>query len=193
VNTYLATRDRKEILSPDAVLAARRQLAADHGNQAERIIGEARDRAHGQTQVHTHETNQLRAQEAVSYARDRSYEREAVTDERDIFRDALRRRMGETTFNQVRTAFNGRVEIGEFQQVASFKHASADQYTTLDIIRAEMAVVRTMRESQNRVEPITSEEQAAARAASREFLNPSQRAVVEEVLTSRDRIQGLQE
>ena len=59
-----STRDRKEILSPDAVLAAHRQLAADHGNQAERIIGEARERAHGQTQIHTPETNQLRAQEA---------------------------------------------------------------------------------------------------------------------------------
>ena len=128
----------------------------------------------------------------VSYARDRSYEREAVTDERDIFRDALRRGMGETTYSQVRIAFNSRVEIGEFQQVASPKHASANQYTTLDTIRAEMAVVRTMREGQNRVEPIMSEEQAAIRAASREFLNPSQRAVIEEVLTSRDRIQGLQ-
>jgi len=86
----------------------------------------------------------------------------------------------------------GRVEIGEFQQVASPKHASANQYTTLDTIRAEMAVVRTMREGQNRVEPIMSEKQAAVRAASRKFLNASQRAVIEEVLTSRDRIQGLQ-
>jgi hypothetical protein len=50
-------------------------------------MGEARQRSHGQTQVHTPETNQLRAQEAVSYARDRSYEREAFTDERDIFRE----------------------------------------------------------------------------------------------------------
>jgi conjugative relaxase-like TrwC/TraI family protein len=187
-----STRDRKEILSPDAVLAAHRQLAADHGNQAERVIGEARARAQGQSAIQTPETTQLRAQEAISYARDRSYEREAVTDERDIFRDALRRGMGEATYGQVRAAFNGRVEMGEFQQVASSKHASADQYTTLDTIRAEMAVVRTMRDGQNRVEPIMSEEQAAVRAASREFLNPSQRAVIEEVLTSRDRVQGLQ-
>jgi hypothetical protein len=78
----------------------------------------------------------------------------------------------------------------------SFSGARGDcraaQYRTLDTICAEMAVVRTIREGQNRVAPITSAEQAAARAASREFLNPSQRAVVEEVLTSRDQIQGLQ-
>ena len=29
-------------------------------------------------------------------------------------------------------------EIGEFQQVSSSKHASGNQYTTLDTIRAEM-------------------------------------------------------
>jgi hypothetical protein len=38
-----------------------------------------------------------------------------VTDERDVFRDALRRGMGETTYGQVRAAFNGRVEMGEFR------------------------------------------------------------------------------
>jgi hypothetical protein len=58
----------------------------------------------------------------VSYARDRSYEREAVTDERDISRDALRRGMGETTYGQVRRVFEGRLEAGEFQQVSSSKH-----------------------------------------------------------------------
>ena len=182
----------RKSLSPDAVLAAHRQLAADHGNQAERVIARGERTRARQSAIQTPGDSQLRAQEAVSYARDRSYEREAVTDERDIFRDALRRGMGETTYSQVRAAFDGRVEIGEFQQVTSPKQSSANQYTTLETIRAEMAVVTTMRDGQNRVEPIMSKEQAAVRAASREFSNPSQRAVIEEVLTSRDRIQGLQ-
>jgi ATP-dependent exoDNAse (exonuclease V) alpha subunit len=130
--------------------------------------------------------------EAVSYARDRSYEREAVTDERDIFRDALRRGMGETTYSQVRRVFEGRLEAGEFQQVSSSKHASGNQYTTLDTIRAEMALVKTMRDGQNSVKPIMPKEQAVAQSATREFLNPAQRTTVEEILTSRDRIHGLQ-
>ena len=187
-----STRDRKEILSPSEVLAAHRQLAADHGNQAERIISESRERAQGQTQAHTPDTTQLRAQEAVSYARDRSYEREAVTDERDIFRDALRRGMGETTYSQVRRVFEGRLETGEFQQVSSSKHASGNQYTTLDTIRAEMVLVKTMRDGQNSVTPIMCKEQAVVQSATREFLNPAQRTTVEEILTSRDRIHGLQ-
>jgi hypothetical protein len=40
----------------------------------------------------------VRAQEAVSFARDRGFEREAVTDEREIMRDALRRGMGDLTY-----------------------------------------------------------------------------------------------
>ena len=41
-------------------------------------------------------------------------------------------------------------------------------------------------------EPIMPKEQAATHAATREFLNPAQRRAIEEVLTSRDRVHGLQ-
>ena len=58
-----------------------------------------------------------RAQEAVSFAKDRNFEREAVTDERDIMRDALRRGMGDLTYSQVRDNFEHRHAIGEFQTV----------------------------------------------------------------------------
>ena len=49
-----------------------------------------------------------RAQEAVTFARDRGFEREAVTDERAIMRDALRRGMGDLTYGQVRENFEQR-------------------------------------------------------------------------------------
>ncbi len=39
----------------------------------------------------TRESSQQVARQAVTYARDRSFEREAVTDERELYRDALRR------------------------------------------------------------------------------------------------------
>lgn len=58
-----------------------------------------------------------RAQEAVSCAKERNFEREAVTDERDIMRDALRRGMGDLTFSQVRENFELRDGGGEFQTV----------------------------------------------------------------------------
>ena len=40
-----ATRDRKQILTPEQVLAAHKAMAAEFGNQAEQVIAEARERA----------------------------------------------------------------------------------------------------------------------------------------------------
>jgi hypothetical protein len=39
------TRDRKEIHTPSEVLAAHRQIAVEFGNQAERVVAEAKERA----------------------------------------------------------------------------------------------------------------------------------------------------
>src|SRR6202167_4664474 len=44
------TRDRKELLSPEEVLQRHRELAAQHGHQADRIVAEARD--HSQRHVY---------------------------------------------------------------------------------------------------------------------------------------------
>ena len=48
-----------------------------------------------------------RAQEAVTFARDKIFEREAVGDERGIFRDALRRGMGELRYPEIRIELRG--------------------------------------------------------------------------------------
>jgi hypothetical protein len=49
-----------------------------------------------------------------------------------------------------------------------------------------------MQRGQNTVEPILPKEQATAHADTRDFLNPAQRGAIEEVLTTRDRVHGLQ-
>jgi conjugative relaxase-like TrwC/TraI family protein len=185
------TRDKKDILSSSEVLAAHRKIANEFGNQADRVVAEARERAA------TLELNRVpdasrRAQEAVSFARDRGFEREAVTDEREIMRDALRRGMGDLTYSQVRDNFNQRHGSGEFQIVEGQKHETGRQFTTRETIAAERETVGHMQRSQNTVEPIMQKEQAATHAATREFLNPAQRRAIEEVLTSHDRVHGLQ-
>ena len=111
------TRDKKQILTPTEVIEAHRQLAAKFGNQADRVVAEAHERAHTQEQNRVPDAPQ-RAQEAVTYAKERNFEREAVIDQRDIMRDALRRGMGDLTFSQVRDNFEHRHAIGEFQTVA---------------------------------------------------------------------------
>jgi conjugative relaxase-like TrwC/TraI family protein len=185
------TRDRKEIHTPSEVLAAHRQIAAEFGNQADHVVTAARERAEGLTQNRVPDAPQ-RAQEAVSFAKDRSFEREAVTDERDIMRDALRRGMGDLTYDQVRTNFDQRHGSGEFQTVDRQKHETGRQFTTRDTIAAELATIAHMQRGQNAVEPILQKEQAAAHANTRELLNPAQRRAIEEVLTSHDRVHGLQ-
>ncbi len=185
------TRDKKDILSSSEVLAAHRKIAKEFGNQADRVVAEARKRAETLEQNRVPDAPR-RAQEAVTFAKDRGFEREAVTDERAIMRDALRRGMGDLTYSQVRDNFDQRHNTGEFQIVEGQKHETGRQFTTRETIAAERETVGHMQRGQNTVEPIMPKEQAATQAATREFLNPSQRRAIEEVLTSRDRVHGLQ-
>jgi conjugative relaxase-like TrwC/TraI family protein len=187
-----ATRDKKQIQSPVEVLAAHRKLATEFGNQPDRIVAEARERVQKKSAERAPEKAQKAAQEAVTFARERSFEREAVTDERVLFRDALRRGMGETTYAQVRASVEQRLASGEFQLVAATKHGSARQFTTAETVQAEKEILRQMRQGQGRADQIMPVQQAVAHTAQYPILNSSQRSAAEEILTSRDRIQGLQ-
>jgi conjugative relaxase-like TrwC/TraI family protein len=187
-----STRDKKLIQSPAEVLAAHRQLAAEFGNQADCIVAEARARTQGLVAERVPETMQRVAQEAITFARDRSFEREAVTDERDLFRDALRRGMSETTFAEVRANFAARVASGEFQVMPGQKHDTGRQFTTAETIHAEREVMGHMAQGQNRAAPIMSIQDAVRLTESQQKFNSAQRAAVEQILTSRDTVQGLQ-
>lgn len=184
-----STRDGKKILTPEQVLKAHKEIAAAFGNQAERIVAEARERA--QTQERKSEVI-VRAREAVAYAKESIFEREAVADERKIMRDALRRGMGETPYASVRAEFDNRQNRGEFRQIDGQKHDTGRSFTTPETIAAERANIEHMRAGKNTVEPMMTPEKATAHTQTRDFLNPAQRAVIEEILTSRDRIHGLQ-
>jgi ATP-dependent exoDNAse (exonuclease V) alpha subunit len=185
------TRDKKEIHTPSEVLAAHRQVAAEFGNQADRVVQEARDRANSMERKPL-ATAPERVQEAVTFAKNRNFEREAVTDERDIMRDALRRGMGDLTYSQVRGHFEQRATSGEFQIVPGQKHETGRQFTTREAIAEELSTIKQMQQGRQAAEPMMRQDEAAARARSREFLNPAQQRAIEEVLTSQDRIHGLQ-
>ena len=185
------TRDKKEIHTPSEVLAAHRQVAAEFGNQADRVVKEARDRAHSIERNPLAATPE-RVQEAVTFAKSRNFEREAVTDERDIMRDALRRGMGDLTYSQVRGHFEQRVTSGEFQITPGQKHETGRQFTTREAIAEELSTIKQMQKGQQTVEPVMRQDDAAAHARAREFLNPAQQRAIQEVLTSQDRIHGLQ-
>ena len=185
------TRDGKEVLSTDQVMAAHYKVASAHGDQAARIVGEARERA--QTQPEQRITDApRRAQQAVTYAKERGFEREAVSDERLLMRDALRRGMGDVTYPEIRKNFDQRTAAGEFRSVDGSKHATGRRFTTPETIAMERAAVQSLRVGKDTMDPVMAGDAAREQAASRPQLNEGQRKAIEEVLTSPDRVHGLQ-
>jgi conjugative relaxase-like TrwC/TraI family protein len=184
-----STRDRKEIHSPAEVMAAHRKLAADFGNQADAVVGAARERSQHQEKP----VNSLdRVRESLTFSRDKNFEREAVVDERALIRDGLRRGMGEITYPQVHANLDARLASGEFQIVERPQNVPGRQFTTAKTIQAEQEILSRMREGLDHLEPVLSRPQAIAVADQNSQLNRAQRTVIEDVLSSRDRIQGIQ-
>jgi conjugative relaxase-like TrwC/TraI family protein len=184
-----STRDRKEIHSPAEVMAAHRKLAAEFGHQAEAVVGAARERQ--QTQEKQPQIVD-RVRESLTFSRDKNFEREAVVDERALLRDGLRRGMGEVTFSEVRANLNARLSAGEFQLVERPSNLPARQFTTARTIAAEQEILRRVAEGRYQVPPALSRSQAIAFADQNIHLNGAQRRVVEDVLSSPDRVQGIQ-
>ena len=183
------TRDRKEIHSPGEVMAAHRKLAADFGHQAEAVVRAARERVQHQEKP----VNSLdRVRESLTFSRDKNFEREAVVDERALIRDGLRRGMGEVTYAQVRGNLDSRLATGEFQIVDRSVSQPARQFTTARTIEAEHEILRRVCEGQNTVDPVMSRHEAIAVTDQNTQLNRAQKSVVEDVLSSPDRVQGVQ-
>ncbi|HEY2472996.1 MAG TPA: MobF family relaxase [Terracidiphilus sp.] len=181
------TRDSKELLSPEEVLARHRELAAQYGHQADRVVAEARERG----QRHVYEPDRI-AQQAVTYARDHLFERSAVLDRRDILEAALNRGMGETTYAHVRQEFAQRAARGEFRTV---DHAGAgQQYTTAAMVSMEREIVERMQEGNRRGvnDPMLVSPQVWIAMQDRHpELNASQHQAVEQVFISREKLVGL--
>jgi len=186
------TRDKKVILSPDQILAAHKQIAEEFGNQADRVVAEARERRKTQAQERPEQEHRQQVREAVTFARDKGFEREAVIDERALYVDALRRGMGEMTYPEVRASFEARIASGEFKQVPANAHEAGRRFTTSATIKAENEIVQKVRDGQSRAPQIMGIENAVPLVDSRPHFNAAQKRVVEEVLTSFDRVQGLQ-
>src|ERR1700678_460983 len=184
-----STRDRKEINSPGEVMAAHRKLAADFGHQAEEVVRAARERSQHQEK---HVSSFDRVRESLTFSRDKNFEREAVVDERALIRDGLRRGMGEITHGQVRANLSARLASGEFRIVERPQCVPGRQFTTAKTIEAEHEIIQKMREGQNDIEPVLPRPQAIAFADQHPHLNGAQKTVVDDVLSSPDRIQGIQ-
>jgi conjugative relaxase-like TrwC/TraI family protein len=181
------TRDHKELLSPEEVLQRHRELAAQYGHQADRVVAQAHE--HGQ---HRMQDPEMQAQRAVTWARDHVFERWAVQDRRAILETALVRGMGETTYAQIRQEFERRIGAGEFREVS--QTGAGQQFTTAAMERMEREIVGRMQEGNWRdySDPmLVSPHLRIATEDRHPELNASQRGAVDEIFLSREKIVGL--
>jgi conjugative relaxase-like TrwC/TraI family protein len=182
------TRDRKEIRSPDEVMTAHRKLADGFGHQADAVVRAARERQRHRERP----TNTLdRARESLRFSRDQNFERVAVVTERALLLEGLRHGMGDLTLAQLRTDLDARIATGEFRMVERDR-IPGRQFTTARTIAAEQQIIRQIWDGRNHVQPILPRPQAIAFADLHHELNRTQRTVVEDVLSTPDRIQGIQ-
>jgi conjugative relaxase-like TrwC/TraI family protein len=186
------TREQKlSSLSRDEMRARHQELAAAYGNQPQQVVQEAQAQAARGRQ--RSEQREARAQEAVTYARDRNIEREAVVDERVLIRDALRRSMGESSLWEVRQNIEHRIRSGEFIEVGRERPNGADRtLTTREMLRFERDNIARMRTGQERHDLLVSEETRQELSGKFAHLSNSQRRAVEEILSNRDQVVGLE-
>src|SRR5580698_6825641 len=163
-----------------------RDLAMQFGQQPEQVIRAAHER-----QVEPDPPQKQRHLEsALTYAQEKNLERHAVTDEREMMRDSLKRSMGEASFAEIRDRFDKRVQSGDLIEVESKSPARA--FTTEQMIGYERDNVAEMRRGQNLDNPLVSSETLRHIGEKHPHLSTSQRAAVEQIASSHDRITGLE-
>ena len=182
------TREEKLDLPHDEMQARHRAMARAFGDQPEHVIEAAQAGAlYFQRAAQREEVDY-----ALTFSRDRNLEREAVTDERALLRDALRRSMGEATLDDVKAGFTRRIEAGGFVEVESKEGAPGRAFTTKEMIDLERDTIHTMREGQDKYPALTSlgTRQDVDQAHGR--LSASQHAAVVQILSSHDQVTALE-
>jgi ATP-dependent exoDNAse (exonuclease V) alpha subunit len=168
------------------------EIDAKHGNQARRIVAQARARL--PLRVSQNEIEK-RAQEAVTFACANALKTEAVADMRIVRIDAFRRNVGLTNVAAVTAELQRRQDSGELKPINRQKHQPAT--TTDRMVAMEKRNIQTMLEGKESrpamVEAERVREVVTAIADSQQrTLNKKQRSAIEQILCSRDQIIGLQ-
>jgi conjugative relaxase-like TrwC/TraI family protein len=182
------TRESKLNLSHDEVQKRHREIAEAFGNQPDRVVRAVKEPVRDIEQ----ETPHRIVQSAMTFSKERNLEREAVVDERELLRDALRRSMGDATFTEVRTEFEKRVGAGEFIEVEKQSGGPSRTFTTEEMIGWERETIQMMREGQNEYPALVSFETRREIDNHHPHLSQSQRVAVEQILASRDQVMALE-
>jgi ATP-dependent exoDNAse (exonuclease V) alpha subunit len=172
----------------DEVRAQHQRLAAEHGNQPQKVMAEASRRWGVELEP---ERSRRVAEGAVDYARERGMERAAVVDERVLLRDALRHTMCEARLPEIKTELEKRIARGELIEVPRREGEAGRAFTTGEMQGYERDIVRRMqagRDGNVIVDGYTREWTFKQHP----HLSLSQHRAVEDVLESRDRMMALE-
>jgi conjugative relaxase-like TrwC/TraI family protein len=182
------TRQPKLELSQEEMQQRHHQMADAFGNQPTHVVAAAMDR---ESRIER-DSARTTAQSAVTFSKERNLEREAVVDERELLRDALRRSMGQATLIDVRSEFERRVNGGEFIGIEKQTNSPGRAFTTREMLDYERDTIQVMRDGQNRHEALVSTDTRSAVDTDHPHLSDSQRAAVEQILSSRDQVTALE-
>lgn len=180
----LQTRQSKETLDRGALHAEWRERARDAGLNldARPTTGVAAD---PQRQA-------AHADRAVSFAAAHLMEREAVVPRMDLERAALERGVGKTHLENIRAAIEQAVQRGELiRQAVPTPAGAVERFTTPAAQQRERDILALEAAGRGHVAPLMSREAVQAALAGR-TLNDDQRGVVQQVMTSADRVAGVQ-
>jgi conjugative relaxase-like TrwC/TraI family protein len=181
------TREAKLDLSHDEMQRRHRELAHAFGDQPTQVVQAAHARVH---QIEPHEPATA-AREAVTFAKARNFEREAVADERVLVRDALRRSMGEVPVEAIHREFERRVDTAEFVSVTPPPGVPSRTFTTREMMALERETIELMRAGQLTEPALVGGGTRHEIERAHRHLSDPHRAAVDQILTSHDRVIAL--
>jgi conjugative relaxase-like TrwC/TraI family protein len=190
--TVARNNRRSKKFDPEVMQTRNLEMDVRHDYQAQRFVAEARER--GPLRLDRDEIA-IRAQEAVTFARDNVMERNAVADVRDVWINSHRRNLGRTSYEAVKGEFSRRLESGEFIKITRDRRTPA--ITTERMVQMEKENIQTVIDGKGNAPAIVRAERvkdvvADTAQSQQRRLNVNQRSAIETILSSDDQIVGLQ-
>jgi conjugative relaxase-like TrwC/TraI family protein len=181
------TRQAKLEISDEEMRQRHKEMAARFGDQPDRVV-EAAQTVRQVELAGKQEISSL----ALKFSEERNFEREAVSDERAILRDALKRSMGESTLSEVKAQLAKRIESGQLIEVERNTGSAGRTFTTSQMVAYERDTIELMLSGQGQQGPIASIETRQEIEREHAHLGEGQRRAVEQILSSRDQVMALE-
>src|SRR5262249_22161431 len=131
-----------------------KDLAKKFGNQPEHVVEAARRQGN---QLRPEPTERVLRQ-AVAYSTEKNFEREAVTDERALLRDALNRSIGHASLGEIKSTFEKQALNGELREVNGNPNLPSRSFTTREMQSYERDTIQTIERLSQALEKGHSEE-----------------------------------